>query len=229
MKNHDHTNDPLDTTEQVNHPMRELLPEYATMATLGNGPEKMYPPIAAHLKICAACRAEFAELLSLTTDMYTGQVTVAPHYPPVDLSFLGQPTTAAPAQCRPWLIDALDRLIVVFSEQLLESLRRPTLAGALRGQLLYRYVQEAGSLHDLDVKIEAFVEDAASGLGRVRVDVDVPSRGPFDQRGNQVVLRADDSIWQDETDELGLVDFAPFPLGSLPRLRVEITPLRNTH
>ena len=227
MKNHDHIHSLLDTTMQLNHTIRELLPEYAMQAALGKASEEIYPLIAAHLKTCETCRAEYAELLSLTTEMYNGQVTVASRYPPLDLAFLSGPARASPAQRQPWLIDALGRVIVVFSEQLLETLRQPNMAGALRGQLLYRYMPEPGSLHDLDVTIEVFVEDAAGEVGRVRVDLDVPSRGPFDQSGNQVLLRADGSVWRDETDALGSVDFAPFPLGLLPRLRVQITPLRH--
>lgn len=229
MKNHDHAHSLLDTTTRLNHAIRELLPEYATLAVLGKEPEKIYPPVPAHLNICETCRAEFAELLSLTTDMYSGQVTVPSSYPAFDFTFLSGPTAAAPTQRQPCLIDTLGRVIIVFSEQLLKMLCQPTIAGALRGQLLYRYMPDAESLHNLHVLIEAFAEDAAGELGRVRVDVDVPSRGPFDQSGSQVVLRADGDVWQDETDEIGSVDFAPFPLGSLPRLHVQITPQRHTH
>ena len=208
--------------------MRKLLAEYATVAALGRAPEMIYPRVAAHLATCAACRADMEELLALTEASFAGQVAAAPGYPPVDLSFLSMPAPTAPQ--RPWFTDALGRLTVLFSEPLLKLLRPPALAGATRTaqeQLLYRYVQEPGSLQDLDVTIEAYIVDPARGLGRVRVGVDVPSRGPLDQAGSQVVLRAGDAIWQDETDELGSVDFAPFPLESLPRLRVEITPLRD--
>jgi hypothetical protein len=238
MKNNDHMHSDhmhsdhmrrlLATPMQSNDAIRERLPEYATQTALGQAPEETYPQVAAHLNVCETCRAEFAELLNLTTDMYSGQVAVADSYPPCDLAFLRQPTMASP-QHPPWLIDELGRVVIVFSQQLLEALRQPGMAGALRGQLLYRYMPEVGSLPDLDVTIAAFVEEAATGAGRVRVDVEVPSRGPFDQSGNQVVLHADDSIWQDETDEVGSVDFAPFPLEALPRLRVQITPLRQTH
>jgi hypothetical protein len=227
MKNHTHAHCFLETT-QLNHAIRELLPEYATLAVLGQAPEKIYPPVAAHLNICETCRAEFAELLSLTTDMYSEQVAVPSSYPSFDLTFLSQPTAASPPPHQPWRIDALGHVIIMFSEQLLKTLYQPSLAGALRGQLLCRYTPEAGALPDLHVLVETFAEDTAGAVGRVRVDVDVPSRGPFDQSGSQVLLRADGIIWQGETDELGSVDFAPFPLESLPRLRVQITPQRHT-
>lgn len=209
-------------SEAHDHPMRELLPEYATSAALGRTPQHDYPQVARHLKICAACRAELAELQQLTTDMYAGRIAPAAHYPAANLSFLSG--SAAPV--RPWAVDTLGRLIVIFSHQLIEALRAPALAGGLRGQSIWRYIQEPGSVDDLEVEIEAFVEDEARGLGLVRVDVSIPSRDPFKQGGSQVTLHADGEIWQDETSDLGSVDFTQFPLASLPRLRVEIAPQR---
>ena len=228
MKDHDQILDPARSREDAHQAIRELLPIYAMEAALGGVPEIRYADVAAHLARCATCRADLDELQELTNLAYTGQIEAARYYPPVDLSFMHLPAAPLNSPQQSWLIDALGHLIVVFSDALLKALRQPTLAGATRGQLLYRYVQEPGSVQDLDVTIEAFVEDAASRLGRIRVGVDVPSRGPFDQAGSQVVLHAGETTWQDETDEVGCVDFAPIPLEALPQLRVEVIPLRNT-
>lgn len=199
--------------------IRELFPGYAAKAALGHPPED-YPRVTAHLAICPACRADLAELIELVGPAYTGAIEPAARYPRADLSFLRQPA----AHARPWSIDALGRLLIEFSEALLDILRGPQLAGDLRGQLLYRYVQDPDSVHDLNVTIEAFAEDLAGGLGRVRVLVDRPSRDPLDQSGSRVELRADGEAWQDETDDSGCVDFSPIPLAALPRLRVAISP-----
>jgi hypothetical protein len=228
MKDHDQILDSGGSREDAHHAIRELLPIYAMELALGGAPEITYADVAAHLASCAACRADLDELQELTSLAYTGQIEAAPYYPSVNLSFMHLPVAPLDSPQKSWLIDALGHLIVVFSDALLEALRQPTLAGATRGQLLYRYVQEPGSVQDLDVTIEAFVEDAASRFGRVRVGVDVPSRGPFDQAGSQVVLRAGETTWQDQTDEVGSVDFAPIPLEVLPQLRVEVIPLRYT-
>lgn len=204
--------------------MRELLPEYATAAALGRAPERHYPQVAKHLKICAACRAELAELQQLTIDIYAGRIPPAAHYPAADLSFLSRSAATPSAPARPWVVDAVGRLIIVFSQPLIEALHSQTLAGGLRGQLIWRYKQERGSVDDLEVDIEAFAEDEVRGLAHVRVGVSIPSRDPFDQRGSQVTLRFGGETWQDATDDLGSVDFTHFPLASLPQLRVEITP-----
>lgn len=205
--------------------MRELLPEYAAQLALGKHPEELYRQVAEHLQQCEACRAELNELLDLTIAAYTGQVEPAASYPQADLSFLYQESARVPD--RPWLIDALGRLVITFSEGLLATAGRPSLAGAARGQLLYRYVQDPESVHDLAVTIEVFADERARDVGRVQVVVDVPSRGPLDQTGSQVVLRFGDAFQQGETDESGCVSFAPVPLAALPRLRVEVLPRRE--
>jgi hypothetical protein len=213
------------SAEQAHQAMRELLPACATATALGGIPQAIAPELLAHLAICAVCRAELDELSLLTIEAYGGQVAAAPVYPQPDLAFL--PAPAVNSREHPWLLDQLGRLVVKFSEALIEALAPRSLAGATRGQFLYRYVQEPGSVRDLEVTIEVFAEDAARGLGRVRVSVDVPSHGPLDQSGSQVVVRADEAAWQGETDETGCVDIAPIPLAAMPRLRVEITPQRT--
>lgn len=223
MTNHEINSERSKATEHLCQAIRELLPAYATSAALGTAPQSTYPQVAVHLEHCRACRADLDELMDLTIAAYTGQVEVAPSYPRVDLSFLHPHVASSPHE-QPWLLDALGRLIITFSEALLNTLRQPTLAGAARGQLLYSYVQAPGSLPNLDVTIEVFAEDAAGGLGCVRVGVEATTRDPLDQAGSQIVLRAGDAVWHGETDELGGVTFASIPLELLPQLRVEITP-----
>jgi hypothetical protein len=221
MKFRHHNGEQRGLMGQAAHPIRQRLPEYATAAALGQAADSIYPTIAAHLAGCAACRAELAELLDLTIGAYNGQVAPAPSYPQPDLSFLPPaPTT------RPWTVDRRGRLIILFSEPLLRA-PAPSYTGAARGRLLYRYIQDPGSVEDLEVTIEVFAEERARGQGRVQIMVDVPSRGALDQTGSRVTLRAGDDAWEGETDESGYVDFAPIPLDVVPTLRVEIAPLRS--
>ena len=132
-----------------------------------------------------------------------------------------QPTVPA------WQFDA-GRLEIRFSNALLASMSHQSLAGAaraVRGQLIFRYTQEPGSVRDLDVSIEVYTEDIGQQQGRVRVGVDVASRSPLDQHGSLVTLYLGAANWEAETDETGCVDFVPVPLEELSSLRVEITPL----
>ena len=211
------------------HAFREELPIYAAALAIGVDAEAVVPDIAAHLAVCPDCAAELYDLLELVRPAYAGALTPAAHYPAINLSFLAAPAPAPQPTAPVWRFDA-GRLAIRFSNALLASIRRQPLAGAARGErgeLIFRYTQEPGSVHDLDVSIEVYTEDAAQQQGRVRVGVDVASRSPLDQNGSLVTLYLGEANWAAETDETGCVDFVPVPLEDLPRLRVEITPLRE--
>ncbi len=211
------------------HLFREELPAYATALAIGADAAARAPSIAAHLAACPDCAAELHELLELVRPAYAGTLTPAARYPAIDLAFLEAPMQLPPPTAPVWQLDA-GRLAIRFSAALLASMRQQPLAGAARaarGQLIFRYTQEPGSIHDLDVLIEVYTEDVAQRQGRVRVGVDVASRSPLDQHGSLVTLYLGDASWAAETDETGCVDFVPVSLEDLPSLRVEITPLRE--
>jgi hypothetical protein len=211
------------------HPFRAALPDYATALAIGADAAAGAPDIVAHLAACPDCAAELLELLELVLLAYSGTLTPTPGAPAVDLRFLELPLQRPQPTAPVWRFDA-GRLEIRFSSALLASMRQQPLAGAARaagGQLLCRYTQEPGSVHNLDVSIEVYTEDAAQQQGRVRVGVDVASRSPLDQYGSLVTLYLGEANWEAETDETGCVDFAPIPLAELPSLRVEITPLKS--
>jgi hypothetical protein len=218
-----HRDMPYNPEPRPDHVEDERLAEYAAALALGCAPAEQYADVAAHVQRCAACQANLDDLLEVVEPAYIEGIRPAGAYPPPRLWFLEDAMNIASTAQRAWQLDA-GRLRIAFSDALLAALRQPALAGAARGQLLYRYTQEPGSVADLDVAIEVYAENAAQHQARVRVSVDVPSRGALDQTGSRVVLHAGDVQLQGETDESGTVDFAPVPLEELPRLRVEITP-----
>ena len=210
---------------------REQFPAYAAAVARGDRLPHANQ-LQAHLAACPACRAELAELVTLVNAAYTSQIDVASAYPIADLSFLASAdnqvaTPARPIFTDPWRMDEHGRLTIQFSVGLVAGLAPRAAVGAARGQFLFRYIQDRGSVDDLGVTIEVFAEDAARNLGRVRVGVDVPSRDALDQSGSQVVIRAGGIAWEGETDESGLVDLVPIPLNLVNQMRVEITPMRN--
>jgi hypothetical protein len=211
------------------HLFREELPAYAAALASGADAAALAPRVAAHLASCPECAAELNELLELVRPAYSGALTPAATYPAVDLTFLEVPMQRTQPAAPVWQL-ASGRLAIRFSPALLASARQSPLMGAARaarGQLIFRYIQEPGSVDDLDVSIEVYTEDAAQQQGRVRVGVDVASRSPLEQHGSLVTLYLGDANWEAETDETGCVDFVPIPLEDLPSLRVEITPLRE--
>ena len=193
--------------------------ELAAARARGDAQANLYEESAGHVQGCVECQVELDDILDMIEPVYAAGLAPAAAYPAPDLRFLRLP--APPA--RPWLVEA-GRLIISFSESLLEALRQPALAGAARGLLLYRYTQEPGSVADMDVAIEVYADDRSARQGRVRVHVDIPSRGPLDQTGSLVVLRAGNLQMRGATDDSGTADFAPVPLSELPQLRIEITP-----
>lgn len=193
--------------------IQALLPAYVTADALGQQPGKSYHDVAAHVNECEDCCAALDDLRALTMDTYSGSVEPASSYPQPDLSFL-----PARPSAQPWRLDEWGRLIVSFSQALLDSLRPPALAGAARGQLLYSYaIQPPGR----DVHIDMFATSAQ--LGFVRISVESLDRDPFDQTPSQVVARAADAIWEGVTDATGCIAFEAVPLADLPHLTIEIT------
>jgi hypothetical protein len=213
--------------DRPEHAFREELPAYASALAIGVEAAARAPGLAAHLADCPDCAAELHELLELILPAYAGALAPAARYPAIDLTFLEAPMQLPQPTAPVWRFDA-GRLVIRFSAALLAGMRQPPLAGAARAarsQLIFRYTQEPGSVHDLDVSIEVYAEDVAQQHGRVRVGVDVGSRSPLDQNGSLVTLYLGAANWEAETDETGCVDFVPVPLEELSSLRVEITPL----
>ena len=193
--------------------VQALLPGYVTAEALGQHTSTSYRYVVAHLHTCASCREELDELRALTIDAYSGLVEPASSYPQPHLSFL----PAQPVAAQPWRIDEWGRLIVAFSQALLDSLRPPALAGAARGHLLYSYTLQPPGL---DVQIDVFATGAQ--LGFVRINVESLDRDPLDQTPSQVVARAAGATWHGTTDESGCIAFDAVPLTDLPHLTIEI-------
>jgi hypothetical protein len=204
------------------HTVRDRLPAYLTAEALRQQLQAVDPDVATHLAGCASCRAELEELRELMTAAYTGTIEPAANYPQPDLVFLPARTTA-PAAYQPWRFDEWGRLIISFSQALLDSLHRPALIGAARGQMLYSYTLAPQAAPNLDVSIEVFTADARRDLGFVRVNVEALDREPFAQEPSAVMLHAAGATWHGTTDETGCVAFESIPLAALPDLRIEIT------
>src|SRR5687768_16666617 len=139
--------------------VRAALPDYAAAIALGQGPQTRYPHMAAHLKRCSACRAELEALLDLAVPAYTGQIVPVASHPQFDLSFLRSQATRAVEARQSWFIDSLRRLVVEFSDALLESMRQPALAQAARGQARYRYTPQPALPDNLGLTIDVFADD----------------------------------------------------------------------
>jgi hypothetical protein len=202
--------------------MRTALPGYAAAIALGQAAPTHYPYVAACLKSCPACRAELEALLELVMPAYTGQVVPVASQPQFELSFLPSQAARAVEVRQSWYIDSLRRLVVEFSQALLESIQQPAVAQAARGQLHYHYTPQPAPPDNLGLTIDVFADDNAPDQGNVQVLIDVPGRDPLDQAGIRVTLRVGDLVWEGATGPSGSVTFTAVPLALLPQLRVEV-------
>ena len=226
MLNHETNLERFSSRQEACEMMRDRLSEYATLAALGLRPEATFPEVAAHLAGCHSCCERLEELQELTDASYADAVDVAPCYPRPDLSFLGQDGVTTAAGNRAGRIDQLGRILITFSQRMHDTLRPAPLLAASRGELLYRYVEQASPGHDVNVTIEVEIENRARSEARVWAGVDVLSADSFDQAGTSVVLRFGGTSMECATDETGSVDFAPVPLDAVAGLEVEIRPRR---
>ncbi len=202
---------------QGHETIRALLPLYAAAAARGYDPARLYPDVVAHVAACARCRDELDDLLAMILPAYAGEVAPAPPPSTPDLSFLrARRAPAAP----PWSVDEWGRLLIRFSTALLDSLRPPTLAGARRGQLLYRYEPTGDAAPDMGLQIEIFAESETAAS--VTVALDDPQREPLAQSGILVTLQAGDQSWQQPTDETGFVSFEGIPRAHLATLQITV-------
>jgi hypothetical protein len=203
---------------------RNELAAFAETELAGRDAAARFPAVSAHLQECADCRQAHDELRALLS-MELTPPPVAPH---LDFGYL---VSDAPGEsgARSWRLDALGRLIVEFSIQLLQTLQRPTLQpGYLKGETPGSIEYDlSGQLDDLSVRIVAEPQRRDQEKVRVEVAVEIPSRGGWPNlAGSVVTLRRGEAGWMDvqETDAFGKVVFDGVPADDLASLRFEIEP-----
>jgi hypothetical protein len=208
----------------VHDTMHDLLPAYATALALGQTARTQYANVAAHLEYCAECRETLTDLLDLTCAAYSDTVSPALNYPKPNLSFLQSRAPDSHTPQRWWTRDALGQVVITFSDAFLASLQQPLLAGAARGQPVYTYRQRSGDIPDLHLSVDVYTQEPQRDRCCIQIGVELLTREPLDQAATVVRLRADDVIWEGETDEVGCITFQDVPLVVLPRLTIEIAP-----
>jgi hypothetical protein len=202
------------------HELRDRLHAYAFATVMEDAPEARYPAVAAHLARCAACRADFDELLDMirATGMGLGEpvsVDLAP-----DLSRLPRPWVKSTNRSPPWFIDQLGRLWLEFSEALLRSWQPSPVLGTLRGDLLYQYHYESQTLEP-SLTVEIFAEEHAE-TALLCVTIDMPNRDVRDQVGIPIIVHGAGGPEHAETDRSGTARFPHIARAALAHLRLEI-------
>lgn len=212
--------------------MREALFEYAMVQLGGDASGPQWLEIEKHLASCAECRSELEELSQMLRDSYSGALEPSPTAAQPDLSFLPPVPPALPPPAETFTervkselytaIDAAEQIVIQFTQMLLDTLRRPALAGGYRGAHYASY-EHPHLDDDVQVSIDISTIDEERKLCRVLVCVVNPAQ-PFDQEGCQVSLRFGTFTREAVTDHQGYAAFDDISLDFIPQLRFTITP-----
>ena len=215
-------------------PCQDLLPAYVDATLAGGDAAATFPDVSVHLAGCTTCSAVYDELAALLALEQSGKLAAPPVAAAFDFSYLPapspQPATAAQPSARPWRVDALGRLIIQFSEELLRSLQGPALQPSyLKGdapQPLTIAIDD--EVDDLAVHISAEPTRRNVQLVDVEVDVDIPSRGGWPNlAGSVITLSIEDAEFdRQETDAFGKALFEGVPREDIPAVTVVVDPRR---
>lgn len=214
----------------------ELVAAYIESELSGGDPATAFPQLRAHLESCATCQAEYTELKALLQFEEIDTLQALPFVPIFDFSFLArlhkaQPPTDQPE--RPWQVDVMGRLMIRFSQALLQTLQpKPQMEYGLKraegAEILYSFPLQP-TVDDLNVGITVRTAPHPAGQCTIAVEVEIPSRGGWPNlAATTVVLRHGDTLLQrQQTDAFGKTLFRSIPIEQLPHLVFEITPTQN--
>ena len=205
------------------------LAAYVDAELAGQPAAGLFPAVSEHLTTCAACRLELAELRSLLELERQGRLEQPPVPGEFDFGYLQIGPFAEERSNRSggWRMNALGRLVIQFSADLLSALQPPTLQpGYLKGSapssLSYDLTDQ---IEDLNVRIHVEASRRDPQTATVEVEVDIPSRGGWPNlAGNAVILQrdAEQLLEEQETDAFGKVTFEDVSVEDLPLLVFEI-------
>ena len=222
------------------------LAAYVDAELAGQPAAGLFPAVSEHLTTCAACRLELAELRSLLELERQGRLEQPPVPGEFDFGYLqigpfaeersnldiGDSQIGPFAEERSnrsggWRMNALGRLVIQFSADLLSALQPPALQpGYLKGNapssLSYALTDQ---IDDLNVRIHVEASRRDPQTATVEVEVDIPSHGGWPNlAGSAVILRRgpDELIDEQETDAFGKVTLEDVSVEDLPLLVFEI-------
>ena len=222
------------------------LAAYVDAELAGQPAAGLFPAVSEHLTTCAACRLELAELRSLLELERQGRLEQPPVPGEFDFGYLqigpfaeersnldiGDSQIGPFAEERSnrsggWRMNALGRLVIQFSADLLSALQPPTLQpGYLKGSapssLSYDLTDQ---IEDLNVRIHVEASRRDPQTATLEVEVDIPSHGGWPNlAGSAVILGRgpDELIDEQETDAFGKVTFEDVRVEDLPLLIFEI-------
>lgn len=209
------------------------LSAYVEAELTGDDAAARFPAVAAHRASCAACAEAYGELRSLFAAEQAGAFEQPPTPLAIDYGYLTQnPAPVVEQTAQPWRIDALGRLIIQFSADLLARLTPPPTfqPSYLKGEPAGLAYALTGEIPDLNAVARVIPSQTDASLVAVAVEVDVPSRDGWPNLGGTVVRlrRGETEIEWQETDAFGHAVFERVAAEWLAELVIEIEAARQT-
>lgn len=208
----------------------DLLYAYIDAELDGEDVSVKFPQIYKELQNCSTLKEEYHMLRDLLVAERDEQLEQPPFPALFDFSYLPQNNSIEPSQ--PWHWMELGKLVVQFSNELLESLQPPASLAAVKsggeegGEALFQYTLQ-GQVEDVDVEIVARTSRSDPNLCNISVFIDIPSRNGWPNlSGSRVLMRrSDESVETQVTDAFGKVLFTDVHESELPSLTFEIVPV----
>lgn len=221
-------NEGIDTasTDAPHH----LLYAYIDAELEGEDVSVKYPQLHDKLQSNGELWNEYCVLRDLLAAERGEQLEAPPFHALFDFSYLSQ--TSVPEPKRPWLLAELGRVVIQFSNELINSWQPSAALSAVKsgdedgGIALFQYELQ-NQIEDVDVEIVARTSRNNSDLCNVSVFIDVPSRNGWPNlSGSEVKMYRDREIADTQTtDAFGKVLFTNVRVSELPNLKFEITPV----
>lgn len=198
----------------------ELLPEYVMQLVLGQHVPSSWRLFEEHLQQCPLCRSEMHALQQSMTAYYAGSIETAVLPQAMNIDFLRK---QLPAKAEPVVLDQKVQrspFNIQLSPQWLLRLALRSSSRAEGPHLRYSFEVPPSSAQAPTVTVEVFSQGDAADRGMVRICVEYPDRGPFDQAGISIRLHAGDHVFSAVSDQNGNVSFTQVPLAEIENWRI---------
>lgn len=197
----------------------DILPEYVMQLVLGQHVPSSWRVFEEHLQQCPLCRSEMYALQQSMSTYYAGSIEAAVLPQAMNIDFLRQqlPAQAAPPEHEPKQGSSFH--VQLSAQWLLRQALRST-SRAEGPHLRYAFEIPPSSAQAPTVTVEVFSQGDDPDCGMVRICVEYPDRGPFDQAGISIRLHAGDHVFSAVSDQNGNVSFTQVPLAEIENWRI---------
>jgi len=211
-----------------------LLYAYIEAELDGKDAAALYPHIDRTLQSDSELMQHYLDLKVVLQADRQNALIEPPRPAHFDFSYLKTAAEQTEPVSKPWHLDQWGRVIIEFTQELVQSLQppapqlAPVKSAADRTGAPVRYVIAGDDGEDVHVEIAVRSARNDPLQCNIAVTVDIPSRGGWPHlNGSEVALKRGDALLAKRTtDAFGKVLFLDIAKADLPQLVFQITPVR---